>query len=90
MKWKQYLSVGIAILACPCHLPLFAVVLAGTALGGWLNQYTLAVTLGMAGIFILAVLHSFRAFTRMNRHEDDSVSVGAHDVNHAEDRGAGV
>ena len=89
MQWKPYLSAGIALLTCPCHLPLLAAVLAGTALGGWLSQYTLAVTMGMTGIFILAVLYSFRAFSRMNRHEDDSVSVGARDVNHAEDRGAG-
>jgi mercuric ion transport protein len=90
MQWKPYLSVGIAILTCPCHLPLLAAVLAGTALGGWLSQYTLVAILGMTGIFILAVLYSFRAFTCLSRSEDDSVSVGARDVNHAEDRGAGV
>lgn len=90
MQWKPYLSVGIAILACPCHLPLLLTALAGTALGGWLSQYTLVAVLGMTGIFMLAVLYSFRAFIRLSHNADDSVSVGARDVNHAEDRGAGI
>ena len=90
MQWKQYLSVGVAILTCPCHLPILVGVLAGTTLGGWLSHYTLVVALGMAGIFIFAVVYSFRAFTRQNDTVDDSVRVGERDVNHAEDRGAGL
>jgi mercuric ion transport protein len=90
MPWKQYLSVGIAIIACPCHLPLLIAALSGTVIGGWLGQYTLVVTLGIAGIFMLAVLYSFRSFTRQNDTVDDPVSVGARDVNHVEDRGAGI
>jgi mercuric ion transport protein len=90
MQWKQYLSLGIAIFTCPCHLPLIVAALAGTALGGWLSQYTLVVTLGMAGIFMLAVLYSLRAFTRQDNYTDDSLNVGARDGNHAEDRGAGI
>lgn len=60
MPWKQYLSVGLAILTCPCHLPLLMGALAGTALGGWLSQYTLVVTLGMTGTFILVLLYVFK------------------------------
>lgn len=89
MKWKQYLSVGVAIITCPCHLPILVGALAGTALGGWLNQHSLVVTLGMAGIFVLALLYSFRGLARRNNDVDESVSVGARDVNHAEDRGTG-
>ena len=90
MQWKQYLSVGVAMLTCPCHLPILVGALAGTTLGGWLSQYTLVVTLGMAGICLIAVLYSFRAVTRQDDNVDDAVSVGARDVNHVEDRGAGV
>lgn len=56
MQLKPYLRVGLAILTCPCHLPLFVAALAGTAFGGWLSQYTFVVTPGMAGIFMLAIL----------------------------------
>ena len=90
MSWKQYLSVGVAIITCPCHLPILVGALAGTMLGGWLSQHTLVVTLGMAGIFVLALLYSCRALPRRNTEVDESVGVGARDVNHAEDRRAGV
>jgi mercuric ion transport protein len=90
MPWKHYLSLALAVLTCPCHLPLLIAALAGTALGGWLSQYTFVVILGMTGIFMLAVLYSFRAFTRLNYNVDDSVSVGARDVYHDEDRRAGI
>jgi mercuric ion transport protein len=64
MQWKQYLSVGVAMLTCPCHLPILVAALVGTALGGWLSQHSLEVTLGMAGMFVLALLYSLRTLTR--------------------------
>ncbi|MEE9146716.1 MAG: mercury resistance protein [Candidatus Tectomicrobia bacterium] len=51
MQWKPYLSVGVALLTCPCHVPILVGALSGTVLGGWLSQYTLIVTLGMAGMY---------------------------------------
>ena len=47
--------------------------------------------MGRAGVYMLAVLYSFRAFTRQDDDADETVSVGARDVNHdAEDRGASL
>ncbi len=89
MKWKQFLSVGVAILTCPCHLPILAAALAGTALGGWLSQYTLIATLGMAGVFIIALMYGLRGFIRQQHNVGKSVTPGAHDVKHAEDWGTG-
>ncbi len=62
--WKHYLSLGVAVLACPCHLPLLVVALGGTALGGWLSQYTVVVALAMVGIFVLALLYGIGTFNR--------------------------
>jgi mercuric ion transport protein len=64
MPWKHSLSLGLAVFTCPCHLPLLVGVLVGTALGGWLSQHALVVTLGMAGIFLLALSYGVRALTR--------------------------
>ncbi len=61
---KRYVSLGLAVLTCPCHLPLLLAVLAGTALGGWLSRYTVVVSLAMVGIFVLALLYSFGTFDR--------------------------
>lgn len=61
---KHYVSLGIAVLTCPCHLPLLLAAFAGTAVGGWLSQYTLVVALAMVGLFGLAPVYAFGAFNR--------------------------
>jgi mercuric ion transport protein len=76
MPWKQYLSVGVAILTCPCHLPILIVALAGTALGGWLSQHALVVILGMAGMFVLALLYSFSGSARPETKTQDRGQAG--------------
>lgn len=63
-SWKRYTSLGLAMLTCPCHLPLLLGALAGTALGGWLSQYTPAVFLAMLGVFIVALLYGLSASDR--------------------------
>ena len=62
--WKPYAGLGLALLTCPCHLPLLLGALAGTALGGWLRQYTLVVFLALLGLFVLALLYGFGALDR--------------------------
>jgi mercuric ion transport protein len=56
---KKFLSLGLAALTCPCHAPLLVVLLAGTALGGWLSQHLFFVFLAMTGVFILSLLYGF-------------------------------
>lgn len=63
-SWKHYISLGIAVITCPCHLPLLLVILAGTAVGGWLHQHTLLVLVVLLGIFVLALCHGLGAFNR--------------------------
>lgn len=87
MPWKDCLSVGLAVLTCPCHLPLLLGALAGTALGGWLGQHTLAVTLGMAGIFLCALVYIFRSLTHHKArsgagHEQATDPVGNESWSH--------
>ena len=36
---KGYFFLGLAIVTCPCHLPILLAVLAGTGLAGALSQY---------------------------------------------------
>jgi len=62
--WKRNASLGLALLTCPCHLPLLLGALAGTALGGWLSRYTLVVFLALLGLFVLALLYGFGALDR--------------------------
>jgi mercuric ion transport protein len=62
--WKQSASLGLALLTCPCHLPLLLGALAGTALGAWMRQYALAVFLAMLGICVWALRYGCSALDR--------------------------
>ena len=57
---KAYLLLGSAVVACPCHLPILLVLLAGTGLGGFLSQNLGLVAVGLAGYFILALVLGVR------------------------------
>jgi mercuric ion transport protein len=58
------LSLGIAALACPCHLPLVLILFAGTTLGAWMSQHSVVVTLVMLGVFVISLLYGVRGFNR--------------------------
>jgi mercuric ion transport protein len=42
-----YLWGGLAVLTCPCHLPILAVVLAGTTAGAFLGEHWVIAALGL-------------------------------------------
>jgi mercuric ion transport protein len=50
--WKRVLSLALAIVTCPCHVPMFLGLLADTVLGAWLQQYGLVAFLAMSGVFV--------------------------------------
>ena len=58
--WKRVLSLGLAIVTCPCHIPILLVLLAGTALGAWLRQYMLVAFLAMSGVFGIALYYGLK------------------------------
>ena len=66
-RWHTYLGLGLALLTCPCHLPLLLALLAGTALGAWLSQHVLLALLAMSGLFALALLHGSRGLAQGRR-----------------------
>jgi mercuric ion transport protein len=39
------------VLTCPCHLPILAVVLAGTTAGAFLGEHWVIAALGLTGLF---------------------------------------
>jgi mercuric ion transport protein len=50
-----YLWGGLAVLTCPCHLPILAVVLAGTTAGAFLGEHWVIAALALTGLFLLSV-----------------------------------
>lgn len=57
-----YLWGVLAVLTCPCHLPILAAVLAGTTAGAFLGEHWGVAALALTGLFVLAVTRLLRAF----------------------------
>ena len=53
--WKRVLSLGLAVVTCPCHIPIFLGLLAGTVLGAWLRHSMLIAVFAMSGVFIVTL-----------------------------------
>lgn len=57
---KGYATAGIALIACPCHLPLtlplILALTAGTAFGGWLSANTTIVYIASGVLFVGGLL----------------------------------
>jgi mercuric ion transport protein len=58
--FKAVLAGAVALLFCPCHIILFLPLLAGTALGTVLSQYTGVLTAVFAVLFGLSVWYLMR------------------------------
>jgi|Deesub1362A_J573_1020465.scaffolds.fasta_scaffold04171_5 mercuric ion transport protein len=63
-KIKGGIAGAVALVACPCHLPLTLPVLlalsGGTALGAWLSRNTSALYLASTGLFVAGLLLAIR------------------------------
>lgn len=63
LRWRGYTWGVLAALTCPCHLPVLALILSGTAAGVAVGAHfgvaALALTVLFA-LFLAAALRSFR------------------------------
>ena len=57
-----YLWGALAVLTCPCHLPILAIVLAGPTAGAFIGEYWGIAALTLTGLFVLSVTRLLRAF----------------------------
>jgi mercuric ion transport protein len=63
-RWRAYTWGALAVLTCPCHLPLLAAVLAGTSLGAFVGDHWGVAALALTGLFFLFLMRALRAFRR--------------------------
>ncbi|MCI0371191.1 MAG: mercury resistance protein [candidate division NC10 bacterium] len=61
---KGYALLVTAALACPCHLPIFLALLAGTTLGAVLQQNLALVLVGLTVYFIFALVQGLKMLNR--------------------------
>ena len=55
-----YLWGILAVLSCPCHLPILAIVLAGTSAGAFLGEHWVIVGIALTGLFVLSLSRLLR------------------------------
>ncbi len=57
-----YLWGALAVLTCPRHLPILAIVLAGTTAGAFIGEHWGIAALTLTGLFVLSQTRLLRAF----------------------------
>lgn len=60
--WHAYAWGVLAVVTCPCHLPILAAVLAGTTAGAFIGEHWGAAAFALTGLFGLSVVRVLRAF----------------------------
>ncbi|NUO73752.1 MAG: broad-spectrum mercury transporter MerE [Frateuria sp.] len=59
---SAYLFTALAVVSCPCHLPLLLALLAGTTAGATLSQHWGLAALALTALFVLSVARALRGF----------------------------
>lgn len=63
-KLPGYLWTGLAVLVCPCHLPLIIGALAGTAAGALLSAHWVLGLVGLVCMFLVSAAQAWRKLSR--------------------------
>lgn len=63
----RYLVLAIAVLTCPCHLPIWIALLGSTAVGALLTRHTGVAALAFTVLFVVSAWASFRLFSGERR-----------------------
>nr|CAC80082.1 Urf-1 protein [Pseudomonas sp.] len=63
-RWRAYTWGVLAALTCPCHLPVLALLLSGTAAGAFVSEQWSLATLVLAVFFILFLRAALQAFRK--------------------------
>ena len=59
---SAYLFTALALVTCPCHLPILLVLLAGTTAGAYLSEHWAVAAIALTALFALSVTRALRAF----------------------------
>ena len=59
---KYYVTASLALLTCPCHIPILLFLLSGTAAGAFLASNVWLVLAVVLPIFLFSVVTAMRSF----------------------------
>lgn len=60
-RWRVYAWGALAVLTCPCHLPLIALALAGTTAGAVLGAHWWLAAFALTALFLITLSRALRA-----------------------------
>ncbi len=60
----RYLMATVAMVTCPCHLPILVAVLSGTALGALLVEHWAWAALALTALFVSSAWAAVRLFSK--------------------------
>lgn len=72
---KGFVALASAIVLCPCHLPILAAALAGTAFGGLITENDGLLVPLMAGAFVVALSLGLRWIGSQQPEECSSCEI---------------
>ncbi len=72
---KGYINLAIAAFTCPCHVPIFLVILGGTAFGIFLRDNIFLIILGLTAIFLLTFTRGVKLIKEDEEQREDSDSL---------------
>lgn len=61
---RGYIFAAIALISCPCHLPILVLLLWGTAAGAFLSEHLVAAAAIVGVVFVLSLVAALRTFHR--------------------------
>ncbi len=70
----RYLMAAVAVLTCPCHLPILLVALSGTAAGALVSEHQGLAAIGLTALFLASAWGAVRLFRRDARSNADRPS----------------
>ena len=60
----RYVMAAVAVITCPCHLPILLAVLTGSALGAVVQEYMVLSVLALTALFLASAWSAIRLFSR--------------------------
>ncbi len=65
---RGYLYALVAVVTCPCHVPIFAVLLSGSAMGAFLNDHFGTALTIFSLLFIFSLVAALRVLRGKQAH----------------------
>ncbi len=67
---RGYVYVLLAVVTCPCHLPIFAVLLSGSAVGAFLSDHFGTALTIFSVLFIFSLAAALRVLRGKQAHDN--------------------